>query len=211
VEKNRLEAFTDGVLAVAITILVLELKAPHEATGEALLGGARIFLAYVLSFVYIGIYWNNHHHLLHLTRHVNGKVLWANLFLLFWLSLLPFVTSWLNEAEPAPAPLPTALYGFVLLMAAFAWMPLSRALITANGGRAGALAQALGRGWKERVSLLVYATAIVLAFFVPIVSCVLYAAVAAMWFVPDRRIEKRKTIDTFAPTAADQDERKGRQ
>jgi len=190
-EKNRLEAFTDGVLAVVITILVLELKAPHEATWQALLGSSRIFLSYVLSFVYIGIYWNNHHHMLQLTGNVNGKIMWANLHLLFWLSLLPFVTSWLNEAEPAPASVPTALYGFVLLMAAIAWIPLKHALIGANGGRNGELALALGTDWKARVSPVVYASAIVLAFFAPIVSCVLYAVVAAIWFVPDRRIEKR--------------------
>src|SRR5215471_162640 len=149
-EKGRLEAFTDGVIAVIITIMVLELKAPHEATWQALLGDWHIFLSYVLSFVYVGIYWNNHHHMLHLTRHVNGRVMWANLFLLFCLSLIPFVTHWLNEAEPAPAPLPTALYGVVLLLSALAWIPLSRSLIAANGGESGALARALGADWKAR-------------------------------------------------------------
>ena len=190
-EKNRLEAFTDGVIAVIITIMVLELKAPHDATWPALLAQSHVFLSYVLSFVYVGIYWNNHHHMMQATEAVNGMIMWANLFLLFWLSLIPFVTSWLNEAEPVPAPLPTALYGVVLLMAALSWVPLSRLLISANGGPDGTLARALGRDWKARISPLIYAAAIVLAFFVPIVSCVLYAAVAALWFVPDRRIEER--------------------
>ena len=190
-EKNRLEAFTDGVIAVIITIMVLELRAPHEATWQALIGEGHVFLSYVLSFVYVGIYWNNHHHMMQLTENVNGPVMWANLFLLFWLSLFPFATSWLNETQPVPAPLPTALYGAVLLMAAVAWIPLSRSLIAVNGGSTGALALALGRDWKALVSLLAYAVAIALAFFVPILSCALYAAVAALWFVPDRRIEKR--------------------
>jgi uncharacterized membrane protein len=190
-EKGRLEAFTDGVIAVIITIMVLEMKAPHEATWEALRGLGPTLLSYVLSFVYVGIYWNNHHHMMHLTEHVSGTVMWLNLMLLFWLSLLPFATSWLNEAQPAPAAVPTAAYGFVLVMAALSWLPLSRALIAVNGGRTGDLAKALGGDWKSRISPLVYAIAIALAFFVPIVSCVLYAGVAAMWFVPDRRIEKK--------------------
>jgi uncharacterized membrane protein len=190
-EKGRVEAFTDGVIAVIITIMVLEMKAPHEATWEALRGLWPILLSYVLSFIYIGIYWNNHHHMMHLTERVNGTVMWMNLMLLFWLSLLPFATSWLNEAQPAPAPVPTAAYGFVLLMAALSWLPLSRALIAVNGGKKGELAQALGGDWKSRVSLLIYASAIAFTFFAPIVSCVLYAAVAAMWFVPDRRIESK--------------------
>jgi uncharacterized membrane protein len=196
-EKGRLEAFTDGVIAVIITIMVLELKAPHEATAEALLGHWPIFLSYVLSFVYVGIYWNNHHHLLHAVKHVNGKVMWANLHVLFWLSLFPFTTSWLAESRPLPASAPTSLYGFVLLMAALAWVGLGRALIECNGGTEGKLAQAIGGrwgDWKATASPIIYLTAVVLAFFVPIVSCVLYAAVAAMWFVPDRRIEK-----TFEP------------
>jgi len=190
-EKGRFEAFTDGVIAVIITIMVLEMKAPHDATWEALRDLWPILLSYVLSFIYIGIYWNNHHHMMHLTERVNGKVMWLNLMWLFWLSLLPFATSWLNEAHPVPAPVPTAAYGFVLLMLALCWVPLSRGLIEANGGAKGDLAKALGGDWKSRVSLLIYATAIALTFFIPIVSCVLYAAVAAMWFVPDRRIEKK--------------------
>lgn len=192
-DKGRLEAFTDGVIAVIITIMVLELKPPHDATWHALMQNWKVFVSYALSFVYVGLYWANHHHLMHAVRHVNGKVLWANLFFLFWLSLFPFTTTWLNEAEPAPAPLPTAVYGLVLLIAAVSWVPLQRYLIAANGGTDGALAQALAgrRSWKEAVSPILYLSAIALAFFVPIVSCALYALVAALWIVPDRRIEDR--------------------
>ena len=189
-EKGRLEAFTDGVIAVIITIMVLELKAPHEPTWAALFDHWPVLLSYVLSFVYVGIYWNNHHHMLHAVEHVNGKVMWANLFFLFWLSLFPFATNWLNEARPAPAPVPTATYGIVLLMAALSWIPLSRALIACNGGPDAALARALGGDWKAKISPVIYLSAIVLAFFVPIVACGLYALVAAIWFIPDRRIEK---------------------
>jgi TMEM175 potassium channel family protein len=192
-DKGRLEAFTDGVIAVIITIMVLELKPPHEATWHALMQSSNLFLAYVLSFVYVGIYWNNHHHMLHLVRHVDGKVLWSNLFFLFWLSLFPFTTAWLNEAEPVPAAVPTAVYGVVLLMTALSWLPLQHFLIRANGGRASALAIAVGGSahWKEAVPPVLYLAAIVLAFFAPIVSCALYALVAALWFVPDRRIESK--------------------
>jgi uncharacterized membrane protein len=191
-EKGRLEAFTDGVIAVIITIMVLELKPPHEATWQALLDNWPIMLSYILSFIYVGIYWNNHHHLLHLAESVNGKVMWANLHFLFWLSLFPFVTSWLNEAHPVPSPVPAALYGFVLLMAALSWIPLMQSLIQCNGPKS-ELKKALRNDWKERVSVVIYAVAIALAFFVPIVSCGLYAAVAAMWFIPDRRIENQVT------------------
>ena len=204
-EKGRLEAFTDGVIAVIITIMVLELKPPHGSTFAALLDHWPIFVSYVLSFVYVGIYWNNHHHLLHAVEHVNGKVMWANLFFLFWLSLFPFTTSWLNEswlgeARPAlehlpPVPwVPAALYGFVLLMTSLSWIPLSRSLIACNGGREGTLAQALGGewgNWKAIASPIIYLVAIVLAYFVPIVSCGLYAVVAAIWFIPDRKIENK--------------------
>jgi len=192
-EKGRFEAFTDGVIAVIITIMVLEMKAPHEATWQALHAIWPVFASYVLSFIYVAIYWNNHHHMMHAVAHVNGKVMWANLHVLFWLSLLPFVTSWLAESQPLPAPVPTALYGFVLLMASLAWIPLSRTLIAANGGLQGKLARATGgkRDWKAMVSPPVYLAAIVLAFFAPILSCVLYAVVAAIWFIPDRRIEKK--------------------
>src|SRR5579871_626707 len=193
-EKGRLEAFTDGVIAVIITIMVLELKAPHEPTWEALRDSWPIFLSYVLSFVYVAIYWNNHHHMMQAVDKVDGRVMWANMQVLFWLSLFPFTTSWIAEAQPVPAAVPTAIYGAVLLMASLAWMPLVRALIAANGGSGGALAQAVGRDWKSRISSLLYAAAIVLAFFVPILSCSLYVAVAGLWFVPDRRIE-RKVIE----------------
>ncbi len=192
-DKGRLEAFTDGVIAVIITIMVLELKPPHDATWEGLMQDSHVFLSYVLSFVYVGLYWNNHHHMFHAVKHINGKVMWANLFFLFWLSLLPFTTAWINEAEPVPAPLPTALYGFVFLMASIAWLPLQRSLIAANGGPQGTLALALAgrRSWKEGISPILYLSAIALAFFVPIVSCALYAVVAALWIVPDRRIEDK--------------------
>ena len=192
-EKGRLEAFTDGVIAVIITIMVLELKPPHDATWEGLMANSHVFISYVVSFVYVGLYWNNHHHMMHAVRHVNGKVMWSNLYFLFWLSLFPFTTSWINEAEPAPAPLPTAVYGFVLVMTALSWLPLQRYLIAVNGGKDGTLARALAgrRSWKEVVSPILYLSGIALAFFVPIVSCALYALVAALWIVPDRRIEAR--------------------
>jgi uncharacterized membrane protein len=189
--KGRMEAFTDGVIAVIITVMVLELKLPREATWQALLAGLPVFLSYVLSFAYVGIYWNNHHHMLQMVTHVNGKVLWANLFFLFWLSLFPFTTSWLNESHPVPAAVPTALYGVVLLLAALSWVPLLRSLIAANGGREGALASALRHDWKVIVSPIGYVTGIALAFFEPILSCVIYGVVAALWFVPDRRLEAR--------------------
>ncbi|HEX7915087.1 TMEM175 family protein [Rudaea sp.] len=192
-DKGRLEAFTDGVIAVIITIMVLELKPPHEASWESLLANWPVFLSYVLSFIYVGIYWNNHHHLMHLVERIDGKVMWANLHVLFWLSLFPFTTAWLNEAHgehgALPAAIPTAVYGFVLLMTALAWTLLIRFLIRSNGGPGCPLARALASGWKEMVSPILYLVAIALAFFAPIVSCVLYAVVAAIWFIPDRRIE----------------------
>jgi uncharacterized membrane protein len=189
--KGRMEAFTDGVIAVIITIMVLELKLPHAATWNALLSDLPVFLSYVLSFIYVGLYWNNHHHMLQAVEHVDGKVLWANLFFLFWLSLFPFTTSWLNESHPVPAPVPTAVYGIVLLLTALAWIPLLRTLIAANGGRASSLAQALRGDWKTIVSPISYLVGIALAFFAPILSCVIYALVAAIWLVPDRRLEAR--------------------
>ena len=187
--KGRMEAFTDGVIAVIITIMVLELKLPHAATWRALLADLPVVLSYVLSFAYVGLYWNNHHHLLQAVEHVNGRVLWANLFFLFWLSLFPFTTSWLNESHPMPAPVPTAVYGIVLLLTALAWIPLLRTLITANGGSTSSLARALRGDWKTVVSPIGYLVGIVLAFFAPILSCVIYALVAAIWLVPDRRLE----------------------
>ncbi|HEX7349350.1 MAG TPA: TMEM175 family protein [Rhodanobacteraceae bacterium] len=184
-----MEAFTDGVIAVIITIMVLELKLPRAPTWQALAADLPVFLSYVLSFAYVGIYWNNHHHMLQAVEHVNGKVLWANLFFLFWLSLLPFATRWLNEAHPAPATVPTAVYGIVLLLAALAWIPLLRSLVAANGGAASGLGRALRGDWKTTVSPIGYVVAIVLAFFAPILSCVIYGVVAALWFIPDRRLE----------------------
>src|SRR5262249_35191226 len=154
-EKGRLEAFTDGVIAVVITIMVLELKPPHEATWQAVFANWPVFLSYVMSFLYVGIYWNNHHHLLHLVRRINGRVMWANLNFLFWISLFPFTTAWLNEAHGErgefPAPVPTLVYGVVLLMTALAWIPLLHLLIQANGGSEGPLARALASGWKEKI------------------------------------------------------------
>jgi len=193
-DKGRLEAFTDGVIAVIITIMVLELKPPHEASWHALSESWHVFVSYVLSFIYIGIYWNNHHHLMHAVERVNGKVMWANLHFLFWLSLFPFTTAWLNEAEPIPSPVPTALYGFVLLMTALSWVPLTRSLMHCNGGLESDLNRAIGGAWgdwKATLSPILYLTAIVLAFFAPIISCMLYALVAALWFIPDRRIERK--------------------
>ena len=184
--KGRLEAFSDGVIAIIITIMVLDLKAPHKADLDALVPLIAPLLSYALSFIFVGIYWNNHHHLLQAVRHVNGPTLWANLHLLFWLSLTPFVTSWLGETKFGATPV--AAYGFVLLMAACAYYILARVLI-ARHGRDSALAVALGRDIKGKVSVLIYAVAIPLAYVEPFVSCGLYGLVAVIWLVPDRRIE----------------------
>ena len=186
-ESNRLEAFSDGVLAIIITIMVLELKVPHGADLAALRPLLPVFLSYVLSFIYVGIYWNNHHHLFHSTKHVSGGILWANLHLLFWLSLFPFTTAWMGENHLAPTP--TAVYGFVLLMAAIAYYILQRAII-AQQGRDSLLAAALGRDWKGKLSPVLYLAAIPLAFVSPWISSGLYAFVALMWLIPDRRIER---------------------
>lgn len=185
--KGRLEAFSDGVIAILITIMVLELKVPHGSDLTALRPLIPVFLSYVLSFVYLGIYWNNHHHLLQAVRHVNGHILWANLHLLFWLSLVPFATSWMGENQFAP--LPVALYGVVLLLAAIAYFVLTNILI-AYHGKDSTLAIALGRDFKGRGSMAVYVLAILLAFVNAWVACALYILVAAMWLIPDRRIEK---------------------
>jgi len=190
--KERVAAFSDGVLAIIITIMVLEMKVPHDAGVTALLALWPVFLSYVLSFVYLGIYWNNHHHMLHATHHVSGGVLWANLHLLFWLSLFPFATGWMGENHFAA--LPTALYGGVLLMAAIAYWLLQQRIIAANGAQS-VLARAIGGDWKGKLSPLAYVTAIPLAFASPWVSCALYAAVALVWLVPDRRIERRLVAD----------------
>ncbi len=186
-EKNRLEAFSDGVLAIIITIMVLELKVPH-ATGLADLKPLLpVFLSYVLSFVYLGIYWNNHHHMFHTTKHVTGGILWANLHLLFWLSLFPFTTGWMGENHLAPTP--TAVYGFVLLMAAIAYYILQRTII-AQQGHGSLLAAAIGKDWKGKLSPVLYFIAIPLAFVSPWISGGLYVFVALLWLIPDRRIER---------------------
>lgn len=185
--KTRLEAFSDGVLAIIITIMVLELKVPHGSEISALGPLMPPFLSYVLSFIYVGIYWNNHHHLLHAAKHVSGGVLWANLNLLFWLSLLPFATGWMGENHFAA--LPSAVYGFVLLMAAISYYILQRRIIAADGSSS-VLSRALGSDWKGKLSPLIYITGIVLSFCVPWVPQALYLLAALIWLVPDRRIER---------------------
>ena len=185
--KNRLEGFSDGVIAVIITIMVLEMKVPHAADAAALLPLAPVFVSYLLSFVFIGVYWNNHHHLLHAAQRVNGRILWANLHLLFWLSLIPFVTGWMGENDFAPHPV--ALYGIVQLLAGLAFFILARSLV-ATHGRDSALAKAIGRDFKGKASLVVYVVAVPLAFVNPAAALVLYAGVAVVWLVPDRRIER---------------------
>jgi len=188
VAKGRLEAFTDGVMAVIITIMVLELKAPEGADLGALQPLMPAFLTYVLSFVYLGIYWNNHHHMLHATERVNGAILWANLHLLFWLSLVPFITGWMGENHFSP--LPTAVYGAVLLCAGVAYYILQTTIIRAQGPHS-TLAAAIGRDLKGKVSPLLYAAAIPLAFVHLLIADALYVTVALMWLIPDRRIESR--------------------
>lgn len=185
--KNRLEAFSDGVLAIIITIMVLELKVPHGETFDALLPLVPTFLSYVLSFVYLGIYWNNHHHMLHAATRVTGLVLWANLHLLFWLSLFPFATGWMGENHFAP--MPSALYGMVLLMAAIAYWLLEQAII-ASEGSSSFLRRAVGRDWKGKLSPVLYAVAIVSTFLAPWVAQAIYVFVAILWLVPDPRIER---------------------
>lgn len=185
--KTRLEAFSDGVLAIIITIMVLELKVPHDASVNALLGLWPVFLSYVLSFIYVGIYWNNHHHMLHTVHHISGAMLWANLHLLFWLSLIPFVTGWMGENHFAP--LPTALYGVVLLMAAIAYFILQKAIIRSHGNDS-VLRKALGSDFKGKISPALYSAGIISAFFSQWLAGAIYVAVALMWLVPDRRIEK---------------------
>jgi len=186
-EKNRLEAFSDGVLAIIITIMVLELKVPHATQLAALKPLLPVFLSYVLSFVYVGIYWNNHHHMFHSTKLVTGGILWANLHLLFWLSLFPFTTGWMGKNHLAPVP--TAVYGAVLFMAAIAYYILQRSII-AQQGRHSLLAAAIGTDWKGKLSPVLYFTAIPLAFLSPWLASSLYVLVALMWLVPDRRIER---------------------
>ncbi len=185
--KNRLEAFSDGVIAILITIMVLELKVPHEDQIEALVPLIPVFLSYVLSFIYLGIYWNNHHHMLHTIRKVTGPVLWSNLHLLFWLSLIPFITGWMGENHFAAAP--SALYGFVLLMAAIAYYVLQQRIIAAEG-ESSILKKAIGKDWKGKLSPCLYSVAIAAAFWSTWISQALYVGVALIWLVPDRRIER---------------------
>jgi TMEM175 potassium channel family protein len=184
--KSRLEAFSDGVFAILITILVLELKVPTETDWNALLPLIPIFLTYVLSFIFLGIYWNNHHHMFQAVERVNGKMLWANTHLLFWLSLVPFITGWMGENHSAPVP--TALYGFVLLMAAIAYTILQM-LIIAHHGPGSKLAVAVGTDWKAKLSLTLYLASIPLAFVNQWISDALFILVALLWLVPDSRIE----------------------
>jgi uncharacterized membrane protein len=185
--KGRLEAFSDGVIAIIITIMVLELKVPHGDDWAALRPRIPVFLSYVLSYVFLGIYWNNHHHLLQAVRHVNGRILWANLHLLFWLSLIPFVTAWMGDTRFAARPV--ALYGVVLLLAGAAYFVLTRALISHHGSDS-LIASALGRDLKGKISVLLYAVAIPSAFVSPWIACAVYVCVAIIWLVPDRRLEK---------------------
>ena len=185
--KTRLEAFSDGVLAIIITIMVLELKVPHGESLDTLKPLLPVFFSYVLSFIYVGIYWNNHHHMLHAVHHVNGPVLWANLHLLFWLSLFPFATAWMGENHFEA--MPSAAYGVVLFMAAVAYVILQRTLIALEG-HDGPLAKAVGSDRKGRWSLALYAAGVALAFVHPLVAQLCYVAVALIWLVPDRRIEQ---------------------
>jgi len=186
--KGRIEAFSDGVLAIIITIMVLEMKTPRDADLSALRPLAPVFLSYVLSFLYLGIYWSNHHHLLYVAHRVNGAIMWANLHLLFWLSLVPLVTRWMGENHFAPVP--TALYGVILLLAGIAYWLLQRTILLQEGPGS-TLAAAVGSDWKGRVSLLIYGIAIPLAFLRPWMAGVLYVAGVLPWLVPDRRIERK--------------------
>jgi uncharacterized membrane protein len=186
-KTTRLEAFSDGVLAIIITIMVLELKVPHAAELAALKPVLPVLLSYVLSFIYLGIYWNNHHHLFQATEEVSGGILWANLHLLFWLSLFPFTTAWMGENHLAA--IPTAIYGFVLLMAAIAYYVLQRAII-AREGHESLLAQAIGKDWKGKLSPLLYLAAIPLAFVSSWIASGLYVFAALLWLIPDPRIER---------------------
>ena len=190
--KTRMEAFSDGVIAILITIMVLELHVPHEASLEALRPLFPTFLSYVLSFIYLGIYWNNHHHLIQAVQHVNGRVLWANLHLLFWLSLIPFVTAWMGDNHFAS--LPAALYGVVLVFAGVSYFILTQALIGLHG-RQSRLAVALGTDFKGKISVALYLCAIPFAFVNPWIACGVYFGVAIIWLIPDRRIEKTLTAE----------------
>ena len=186
--KTRLEAFSDGVIAILITIMVLELKVPHGTDWDALRPTVFTLLMYLMSFVYLGIYWSNHHHMFHATHQVSGSILWANLHLLFWLSLVPFVTNWMGENHFTS--FPTSIYGVVLLAAAISYTILQRRIIAVHGHDS-TLARAVGRDFKGKLSIALYVSAVVLAFVHPLIADAIYAAVALMWLVPDRRIEAR--------------------
>lgn len=192
--KGRLEAFSDGVIAIIITIMVLEMKVPHNSDLSSLKPMIPVFISYVLSFIYIGIYWNNHHHMISAVKHINGGILWANLHLLFWLSLVPFATSWMGESLFAQWPV--TLYGIVLFMNAIAYSILSAKLIRLHG-KESALGAAVGNGNKGKISVAIYLLAISVSFASPMISFALYAVVACIWFIPDKRIEKKLEHETI--------------
>ncbi|MGN8070446.1 TMEM175 family protein [Mucilaginibacter sp. 22184] len=191
--KSRIEAFSDGVIAIIITIMVLEMKVPHGESFASLKPLIPVFLSYIISFIYVGIYWNNHHHMFHIVKSINGAVLWANLHLLFWLSLIPFVTGWMGENHFTQ--LPVACYGFVLAMTGTAYTILEKVLIK-HSGKNSLIANVLGRDWKAKSSVVIYAAAIGISWLSPVISFVLYGVVAALWFVPDKRIENKLTRET---------------
>jgi uncharacterized membrane protein len=196
--KNRLEAFSDGVIAIIITIMVLELKVPHDASFRALIPLWPVFMSYVLSFIYVGIYWNNHHHMLHAVKEVSGGVLWANLHLLFWLSLIPFVTAWMGENHFETGP--TAAYGFVLFMCAVAYSLLARRLIV-NHEKNSTLADAIGDDRKGKISVVLYLVGVALAWYAAWLGFLVYAGVAVLWLIPDRRIEEKVVEEIEAEEA----------
>jgi uncharacterized membrane protein len=199
--KGRIEAFSDAVLAIIITIMVLEFKSPHDAALGALRPLLPVFLSYLLSFIYLGIYWNNHHYLLYVTHRVSAAILWANLHLLFWLSLVPFATRWMGENHFAAAPM--ALYGLILLLAGTAYLFLQHAILAQEGADS-LLAAAIGRDWKGKVSVLMYGVAIPVAFLRPWIAGTFYVVAALMWLVPDRRIERAVSLARPAPLAGTQ-------
>jgi uncharacterized membrane protein len=201
VGKNRLEAFSDGVIAIIITIMVLELKVPHSPDFQALLPLWPVFMSYVLSFIYVGIYWNNHHHMLHAVKEVSGGVLWANLHLLFWLSLIPFVTAWMGENHFETGP--TAAYGFVLFMCSIAYLLLARALVAKHPKNA-TLAEALGDDRKGKLSCVLYLVGVALSWFVAWLGFIVYAVVAVVWLIPDRRIEDKVAEETAQQRQSEQ-------
>ena len=185
--KQRLEAFTDGVIAIIITIMVLDMKMPSDASFASFRADIPVFLAYLLSYVNVGIFWNNHHHMLHVTERITGKVLWANLMLLFWLSLVPFVIRWMDQTQFAA--LPTSAYGAVLIGAALSYLFLQTSIIACNGGQHSKLARAVGGDFKGKISLLLYVVSVPLAFVRPAISIAIYVLIAMIWFIPDKRIE----------------------